>query len=149
MNNENPIFHILEKIPLFEDLTQESYELIANDITLQYYPANLNLFSKGDPGEAMYIIKKGSVKIYQGDQKDPDEQKEIAILEAGDFFGEMALVSETTRNANAITIGECEIFILKKEDFDKLISENPVLAEQVSSEFIQRLRENDRNSLNI
>jgi len=147
MNGENPIFHILETIPLFEDLTKESYELIANDITLQYYPPNLNLFSKGDPGEAMYIIKKGSVKIYQGDQNAPDEQREIAILEAGDFFGEMALVSETTRNANAITVGECEIFILKKEDFDRLIAQNPSLAEQISSEFIQRLRQNTRNDL--
>jgi CRP-like cAMP-binding protein len=149
MNQENPIFHILEQIPLFSDLTHESYELIANDITLQYYPTNLNLFSKGDPGEAMYIIKKGSVKIYQGNQEDLDEQTKIAVLESGDFFGEMALVSETMRNANAITVGECEIFILKKDDFDRLISENPSLAEQISSEFIQRLRENDRNDLDI
>ncbi len=145
MNNPNPIFNILEKIPLFKDLTEESYNLISENITLEYYPKHHKIFSEGDPGDALYIIKSGVVRIYHGDDENPDNQVEIATLSKDTFFGEMALVSEKPRNANAMVEEDAEIFILKKNDFNNLINENPSLAEQISSEFIQRIKENDRN----
>lgn len=145
MNSENPVFHILEKVPLFKGLNENSANLIANKITLEYYPTGHLLFSQGDQGNAMYIIKKGQVKIFQGPLNDDDEQVALATLSNDSFFGEMALVSEKPRNANALTLEESEIFILKKEDFYSLINENPSLAEQISSEFIHRIRENMRN----
>jgi CRP-like cAMP-binding protein len=145
MDDPNPIFNILEKIPLFKDLTEESYKLITSNITLEYYPKHHKIFSEGDPGDALYIIKRGVVKIYQGDYENPDNQLVIATLSNDSFFGEMSLVSEKPRNANAMVEEEAEIFVLKKEDFNNLINENPSLAEQVSSEFIQRVKENDRN----
>lgn len=145
MNSDNPVFHILEKVPLFKDLNEDSSNLIANKITLEYYPANHLLFSQGESGDAMYIIKKGQVKIFQGPKDDEDEQVVLATLSDNSFFGEMALVSEKTRNASAMTLEESEIFILKKDDFYSLINNNPSLAEQISSEFIHRIRENMKN----
>lgn len=145
MENINPMFNILEKIPLFKDLTDESKTLICNNITLQYYPKNHMIFKAGDAGDAMYIIKKGYVKIYLGDSTDPDEQTILANLTDNAFFGEMALVSEKPRNANAMTMAESEVFILKKDDFNNLISNNPALAEQISTEFISRVKSNDQN----
>jgi len=145
MNNENPIFHILEKLPLFKGLNEDSANLITNKITLEYYPADHLLFAQGDKGDSMYIIKKGQVKIFQGPKDDKDEQIVLATLVDNSFFGEMALVSEKPRNASAITLEESEIFILKKDDFYSLINNNPSLAEQISSEFIHRIRENMRN----
>jgi CRP-like cAMP-binding protein len=145
MNNENPVFHILERVPFFKGLNEESTNLIVNKITLEYYPADHLLFSQGDKGDTMYIIKKGQVKIFQGPKDDKDEQIVLATLADNSFFGEMALVSEKPRNASAITLEESEIFILKKDDFYNLITNNPSLAEQISSEFIHRIRENMHN----
>lgn len=145
MNSENPVFHILEKVPLFKGLNEDSANLIANKITLEYYPANHLIFSQGDQGDSMYIIKKGQVKIFQGPKNDKDEQVVLATLNDNSFFGEMALVGEKPRNASAITLEESEVFILKKDDFYSLINNNPSLAEQISSEFIHRIRENMRN----
>lgn len=142
MNTNNPMFAILEKIPLFKDLTEESSKLISQKITLEYYPKNHLIFREGDEGDAMYIIKKGSVKIYRGPEEDPDEQDQIAVLTENSFFGEMALVSEKPRNASAKTMEDSEIFVLKKDDFYNLVTNNPSLAEQISSEFIQRIKEN-------
>lgn len=144
MNNQNPMFAILEKVPLFKDLTEESSKLISQKITLEYYPKNHLIFHEGDTGDAMYIIKKGSIKIFHGDEKDPDEQEQIAVLTDNSFFGEMALVSEKPRNANAQTLENSEVFVLKKDDFYQIITNNPSLAEQISSEFIQRVKENMR-----
>lgn len=145
MNKESPIFHILEKVPLFKDLNEDSYKLIMDNITLEYYPKNHMIFSFGDQGDAMYIIKKGFVKIFQGPTDDPDEQTVLATLSDNSFFGEMALISDKSRNANALTLEESEIFVLKKSDFDNLVTNNPSLAEQISSEFIQRIKSNNRN----
>lgn len=144
MNSNNPIFAILEKIPLFEDLTEESSNIISSKITLEYYPKNHLIFSEGDEGDAMYIIKNGSVKIFRGPAEDPDEQEEVAVLNNNAFFGEMALVSDKPRNASAKTIDDSEIFRLKKDDFYNLVTNNPSLAEQISSEFISRVKENMR-----
>jgi len=145
MDNQNPMFNILAKIPLFKDLTDESKDLIVSSITLQYFPKNHKIFNKGDTGDAMFIIKKGLVKIYLGDSLDPDEQTILAELSDNGFFGEMALVSDKPRNANAMAMVESEIFILKKDDFNNLIAGNPSLAEQVSTEFISRVKSNDQN----
>jgi CRP/FNR family transcriptional regulator len=145
MNEQNPIFSILEKIPLFKDLNEESYTLISNNITLEYYPKRHIIFSEGDVGDAMYIIKRGSVKIFQGSSEDPDEHVEIALLPANSFFGEMALVSETSRNASVMVMEDSEIFVLKKTDFYNLIETNPSLAQQISTEFIQRIKKNMQN----
>lgn len=145
MNDINPIVSIINQVPLFQDLTPESVELLSQKITLEYYPANRVIFKQGEQGDAMYIIKKGQVRIYQGDDDKPYDQTILATLTDGSFFGEMALVNEQERIANAKTMDESEIFILKKDDFYTLINENPNVAEQISSEFISRIKENMRN----
>ncbi len=145
MNDINPIVSIIKQIPLFCDLTEESIQLLTKKITLEYYPANRIIFKEGDEGDAMYIIKKGQIRIYRGDDDKPYDQTVLATLTDGSFFGEMALVNEAKRIAGAKTLTESELFILKKDDFYTLINKNPGLAEQISSEFISRIKENMRN----
>jgi CRP/FNR family transcriptional regulator len=84
------------------------------------------------------------VKIFRGPAEDPDEQEEVAVLNNNALFGEMALVSDKPRNASAKTIEDSEIFRLKKDDFYNLVTNNPSIAEQISSEFISRVKENMR-----
>jgi CRP/FNR family transcriptional regulator len=145
MNEQNPVMEILKTIPLFENLTDESAQLISSNITLEYFPENHVIFNQGDPGNAMYIIKKGQVRIYQGNSDDIDSQVDLATLTDNSFFGEMALISEKPRNANALALIESEIFVLKSGDFYKIINENPNLTEQIGKEFINRIKENMRN----
>jgi CRP-like cAMP-binding protein len=91
----------------------------------------------------MYIIKTGIVRIFhQGDT--PSFDKEVAMLSDNDFFGEMALISETPRNATAKVVEPVQVFVLSKEDLLKLISENPSIAAKISSEFLDRLKRNLR-----
>lgn len=145
MNQTNPIMELLKSIPLFQNLTPESAELISNNITLEYFPENHIIFHQGDPGDAMYIIKHGQIRIFQGNTDDIDSQVDLANLTDNSFFGEMALISEKERNANAMAVIESEVFVLKKDDFYKVINENPSLSEQIGKEFIHRIKENMRN----
>lgn len=137
MSEHPSILPILQKIPVFKELTEEDHREILPHIVLNYFPADQVIFNKGDSGDKMYIIKEGQVMIF-----DPEETRQIAVLNNNDFFGEMALVSNDLRNASVKAMEDSMIFTLHKDDFRKLISSNPNMASKISTEYIQRQKEN-------
>lgn len=137
------IANILQKIPLFTELNPDESKEVIKKITMDYFPENHILFKEGDAGDKMYIIKSGIVRIFHAGAT-PSFDKEVAMLGDNDFFGEMALISETTRNATATVVEAAQLFILSKEDMLKLIAENPSIAAKISNEFLKRLKENMR-----
>ena len=142
--NQISILPILKKIPLLEELNEDDHKEIIKHITLEYFPAHHIIFNEGDPGDAVFIIKKGVVRIHHKGPT-PEIVEEVAMLGDNDVFGEMAIISEKPRNATAETMEESEVFILKKEDFIQLVSANPGMASRISSEFLKRLKINLRS----
>ena len=140
------ILPILKRIPLFVDLSEADHKEIIDHITLHYFPAGYVFFHEGDPDGSMLILKHGIVKI---SRKDPvlGNEKEIAVLNDNDFFGEMALVLNDKRNATATAVADCEVFQLKKEDFMKLMETSPTMANKISNEFLDRVKKNNKNTL--
>jgi len=134
----NLILNILKTVSIFQGLSEEQHKTIIEHITMQYYPAHHHLFEKGVLGSAMYIIKSGMIRIY-------DESKDIASLGEGDFFGEMALIEDQPRMASAETLSDCEIFVLKKDDFAQLMQKSPEIAEKVQIAYSSRKSENAYN----
>lgn len=137
------ILNILKKSPLFEDFNENDFMTIIEHIILQYFPGQYTIFSEGDEGENMYIIKSGKIKIFH--PRPGDRVERLAELKENEFFGEMALFSNEKRNASAITLTECELFVLQKKDFYELLLKDENMANRVSKEFIRRVRENNRN----
>lgn len=147
LQNEQDIHIIatlLKSIPLFETLSETDHAEIIKHITMDYLPAAYDIFKEGEAGDKMYVIKSGIVRIYHAGETASFDQ-ELAMLGDNDFFGEMALIDETPRNASAKTVEPTQVFILKKEDFLKLISENPTMAEKISKEFLDRIKKNTRD----
>jgi len=103
--------HLSEITPLLKALRCGNDELIIRE---------------GDPGEAMYIIKSGTVKVTRADEE--DDEIFIGLLNAGSAFGEFSLIDNLPRSATVTTIEESEIFQLEKSDFDKLLARNSSLA---------------------
>jgi len=134
---------ILKQVPLFSSLDENLHWEIIEHIVLMYYPANYVIFKENDEGDALYIIKKGTIQIYNEPKEEGDLPKNIAEINQGGFFGEMALVSDQPRNASAKTTVESEVFILSKGDFKKLLDSNSALAEQISAAVIERTNENN------
>ncbi len=137
---------ILKQIPVFAELDETHHREIIQKIVMMYYPPQYVIFNEGDVGDALYIIKSGSVQIFHPPREEGDLPKQVADIPPGGFFGEMALISEIPRNASAKTLLESEIFILRQEDFKQLLSTNQNLAEKISSTMIDRLKENQQNS---
>lgn len=138
------VANMLRAIELFKDLDEQAHSEIIQHVSLDYLPENHVLFNEGEPGDRMFFIKTGMIKIYHPGVSESFE-KELAILGDGDFFGEMSLISDEPRNASAKTLEPTEIFIFKKEDFLNLISSNPKVAEVISKEFLDRVKQNLRD----
>jgi CRP-like cAMP-binding protein len=137
------ITHILKQIPLLKELNEQDHQEIIKHIKMEYYPKGHRIFKEGDEATTMYIIKSGIVRIFHAGET-ASFDKEVAMLADNDFFGEMALISEQPRNANAQVVEDAQVFTLKKEDLIKLISENPNFAASVSGEFLKRFKSNMR-----
>ncbi|MFA6089782.1 MAG: cyclic nucleotide-binding domain-containing protein [Candidatus Woesearchaeota archaeon] len=133
------ILPILKKIPLFANLNEKEHADIVSHIELQFYPKNYVIFHEGDIGEAVYIIKTGLVQVFKGEG---ETRKNFAALGEGDFFGEMALMSDEVRSASVETVEDSEIFVLKKADFFELVQKSPDMASHLSEECLKRMKEN-------
>ncbi|MFT7184576.1 MAG: CRP/FNR family cyclic AMP-dependent transcriptional regulator [Oceanicoccus sp.] len=134
----NLILAILRTVPLFQSLTEEQHEAIMEHITMEYYPTHYKLFEKGLVGDAMYIIKSGQIRIH-------NEEQDLATLGEGQFFGEMSLIEDQPRMASAETLSDCEIFVLKREDFSELMGKSPDIAQSVRAAYEARKAENANN----
>ncbi len=94
------------------------------------------IFSEGDTGNEMYLIKSGNVRIYKLTGR---IQHTLAVLKEGNFFGEMAILDQSPRSASAEASTDVELVIFDKEAFISNIRKNPFI-EFVVNELISRLR---------
>lgn len=97
------------------------------------------LFDEGDKGEVMYLIREGKIKITKGSGSD---EKVLAVLKEGDFFGEMAIIDGSPRSAGASAASPVSLLVIDKETFKSKIKENPLI-EYVLETLSRRLRTTD------
>jgi len=97
------------------------------------------LFSEGDGGNEMYLIKSGQIMITK---RIGNEEKTLAILKDGDFFGEMAVLDQSPRSASAIAKTEAELIIVDRDAFLKQVRENPFISYVIET-LTKRLRQTD------
>lgn len=132
----------LENLPLFGELEEsEQIEVWSRVITRSYSKSNIILFEE-DPGDSLFIIKEGKVKI----TRLSEEGKEVilSILGEGEFFGEMSLLDGESRSANVIALSDCEVFILKRDDFLNILKNTPQIAITLLEELAHRIRKSDQ-----
>jgi CRP-like cAMP-binding protein len=110
------------------------------------YRAGEPVFYQGDPGLGMYIVQEGSVAIVIA-EKD-GEEKELAILSDGDFFGELGLLDESPRSASALCKTDCLLIGFFRPDLLELIERKPALGIKIVMKLAEivgeRLRKTDK-----
>ena len=97
-----------------------------------------SLFEEGDDGEELYIIRSGKVAIKK---KVPHGEVTLAILEKGDFFGEMAMLEHIPRTAGAEMAEDGKLIVINSEVFGDMIKANPEVAVRMLRKYSLRLRE--------
>ncbi len=107
----------------------------------KYSPGDI-IFSEGDRGRTMLLILSGSVKIVKR-SRESDQPMVIATRSPGELIGEMALVEESPRFATVIAETDCRVLEVTKENFERIISEQPSFATRVLESLSVKLRESD------
>jgi len=104
--------------------------------TLADHPKNHQVFSQGDPADAIFHIKKGKLKLTVVSQH--GKEAVVAILGVGDFFGEGCLAGQSQRIASATTMSECSIMRLEKEGVIRLLHDEPAFSELLLHHMLSR-----------
>jgi CRP-like cAMP-binding protein len=106
------------------------------DETTRTYSKDELIFCEGEPGEELFIIQKGSVKIIK-----ITENNEIllAVLKAGDIFGEMALLESKPRAAGAVAFEECQLMAVNRANFQQMIQTQPQLIARLTTLLSERI----------
>lgn len=106
----------------------------------QVIEAGKVIFREGEPGDTMYIIQKGRVKITK---RVGDVDKILTVLQKGDFFGEMAIITKGPRTATATAVDTCELLTFNREGFISMISKNSSIAMNIIEKLCLRLEKAD------
>lgn len=117
----------LKGIFLFEGLSTRAIALIAGKTMEKSYAAGEVIFQEGDVGRACFIVTRGKVEIGKLDGG-MGQEKILATMEPGDFFGEMTLLDELPRSATARAAVPTHLYILYKTHLDDLGSSFPRVA---------------------
>jgi CRP/FNR family cyclic AMP-dependent transcriptional regulator len=116
---------ILEQIPVFNGLSKFDLNKVSKLLHLRSYKKDEFIFREKEPGESMYIIKSGKVII---NKIIKEKETILSTLDEGSFFGEVSLVDEDVRSANAIATEDSELLGFFRADLMNLIDRNPRLA---------------------
>lgn len=128
-NKESETVHTLKKVPVFKNLSEKDFSELEKMMHQRNYASGEFIFKNKAPGEGMYIIMRGSIKITIGTNE--GNENTLAELNKGEFFGELALFDDEPRSANAIALDDCILLGLFTPDLMILQERNPVLGHKI------------------
>ncbi len=133
---ENKVWY-LKQNRLFEAATDDQIENCESIFTTTVFPKRSLVFDQGDPTRLVYLIKRGKVRIAR---LTPDgKEVTVAVLGAGDMFGEETLFAQVERSTIAVCLEESLLCTAKADDLFALLSRNPALALNVAKILSDRL----------
>jgi len=129
---------VLRKHPIFANLEPEAFEQLCRYAKHSTLKRGATLFSKGDPGNSLYAVISGTVKM---SISSPDGRNAILnIVGPGEIFGEIALLDGQPRSTDAIANSNCELFVIDRREFIPFVKEQPALAMKFIELLCERLR---------
>ncbi|MGL4498283.1 MAG: ion transporter [Planktothrix sp.] len=117
---------LLEKVPIFQDAEASFIEGLVIKLKPRILPPNDYVIREDQMGHEMYFIKRGQLQAFS-----ENTGKVYSVMGPGCFFGEIALLYDSRRTASVKTLTYCELFVLYKEDFDKVLENYPKFSERV------------------
>jgi len=138
--NTEDIHNSLLKIKLFEGMTPAQLDWVARNTHRRSFEAGRNVMTIEQPGEAVFVIIDGSVKIHieQGER-----DVILAILGEGDLLGEMSLIDSVGRSASAVTLENSTVLWMDKTTFNYMLDNFPPMARNLVKIMSRRVRLSD------
>ena len=138
---------LLKTVSLFWDLNKTELGYISDKMVSKKFENGNLIFLEESEGKNLFFVVEGSVKVTRL-SKDGREVI-LAMLNAGDFFGEMSLLDGEARSANVIALEKTEVLSLNRDDFLVVLHDYPKIAIQLLKEMTSRLRKSDRQIVSL
>jgi CRP-like cAMP-binding protein len=123
----------LEEVPLFEGLSKRHLRRIAKLAHIRRFAPGSVMVRAGDPGRSFYVLLDGNAKVNRAGRRS-------LRLNAGAFFGEMALIDDSPRSADVVAEGEVLALTIDRSGFAKLLRTEPALSQELLRTLAARLR---------
>ncbi|MHC1764465.1 MAG: cyclic nucleotide-binding domain-containing protein [Verrucomicrobiia bacterium] len=114
----------LKSIALLQGINDTLLDALAAVLEQRDYADGQTIFAQGDPGDAMFFLVGGQVRIDVRTDAAGTARKTLTVLQPGEFFGELCLFDQKPRSASALASGSTQLLRLSKADFDQLMSQN-------------------------
>jgi CPA1 family monovalent cation:H+ antiporter len=121
---------LLSRVPLFTTLDRRQLGAVARLLKPRFAIPDERLIAVGEPGDSMYFIASGVVEVLAAGQR--------FLLTQGDFFGEMALLRDQTRQADVNALSYCQLLVLDRKDFDALLRHSPAIRQLIDRAAAER-----------
>jgi ATP-binding cassette subfamily B protein len=123
----------LAEMPLFADVDSSTLAELASLFATEQIPEDRDIIREGDPGDRFYILVRGKAEVVKG-------SKRAAVLQDGDYFGEIALLSDQPRNATVRSLTPCVCLILQRDHFRAMLNRSAPLRERIRQAAQERER---------
>jgi CRP/FNR family cyclic AMP-dependent transcriptional regulator len=131
----------LQSVPLFSHLSKEEAASISRATRERAYPRNSVIVFEDDPGDALFVVKSGQVKVVLIGED--GREVILSVLGASEFFGEMSLIDDQPRSAHVIAMEDSNLLVLYREDFQRCLEKTPRIALGLLQALSRRLRRAD------
>jgi small-conductance mechanosensitive channel len=146
----NDMVRMFERVPVLSPLSPEERTLLARQVKIEPFGDGEKIVRQQEAGDSLYIITRGRCEVLL---ESPGQQlRQVAVLQKGDFFGEMSLLTGEPRTATVRALQDTEVIKIQKDVFSEIISANSGISEylgQVLAERQQQLarQKGDQNAL--
>jgi CRP-like cAMP-binding protein len=130
----------LAAVPLFSQLSTKERRVVAKALSVHDVAEDVMLVRQGESGDTFYVLLDGEAKVVRNGRK-------IAVLGAGTFFGELALLDPAPRDADVVTITPAVVGMLDAKSFKRLVADLPNLTARLLAGLARRVREGDRKAV--
>ena len=124
-------------IPLFSDLTQEEFNEFTKRMIIHTVPAGKPIVREGEAGNSIYILTRGTVKVYTTIQ---NKRVDLAVLQSSDFFGEIAFLTGRPRTATVEAAEATDVLEVAEEDLLDMIQKWPRIREVLQNYYEERVK---------
>lgn len=138
---------IIKKIPLFSELEPKELEHVKNIYLLRKYKKGQIIFIEGEPGEAVYFVKSGKIKIYKSDAE--GREYILHIFGPGNIFAETVLLGGGPYPASAEAVEDSIVGIIQNQDLEELLKKHTDIALKIMKILSNRLRESQEKLMNF
>jgi CRP/FNR family cyclic AMP-dependent transcriptional regulator len=135
------IADFLATVPLFRELDRQALRRFAELTREQRFAKGARIVREGDPGDALFIVRSGEVKVELIAQD--GREVILGVLGVGDHFGELSLIDGQPRSAHVVATVPSVLLVLRRGDFRKQVEEQPQVAWALLGELSRRLRQAD------